>query len=77
MSFYFQQAIDVLLAFLGDPSLVLTHGVGSALCVAASTEYEYRRPITTRLALVSVYILSEIKTSYMQMLLPDTYVVWC
>ncbi|XP_052104362.1 ankyrin repeat and MYND domain-containing protein 1-like isoform X1 [Mytilus californianus] len=46
------QAIDVLLAFLADPSLVLTHGVGSALCVAASTEYEYRRPITTRLALI-------------------------
>jgi hypothetical protein len=52
--YFFKQAIDVLLAFLADPSLVLTHGVGSALCAAASTEYEYRRPINTRLALVSI-----------------------
>lgn len=48
------QAIDELLTFNCDPSLPLTHGVGSALCAATSTEYEYRRTnINQRLHLVS------------------------
>lgn len=46
------QAIDELLAYNADPSLPLTHGVGSALCVASSTEYEHRRSIQLRIQLV-------------------------
>ncbi|XP_062566386.1 ankyrin repeat and MYND domain-containing protein 1-like, partial [Saccostrea cucullata] len=46
-------AIDELLAYYCDPSLPLTHGVGSALCAATSTEYEYRRKnINQRLHLI-------------------------
>lgn len=45
-------AIDELLVFGNDVSLPLTHGVGSALCAATTTEYEYRRPITARLHLI-------------------------
>ncbi|XP_078310811.1 ankyrin repeat and MYND domain-containing protein 1-like isoform X2 [Crassostrea virginica] len=46
-------AIDELLNFHCDPSLPLTHGVGSALCAATSTEYEYRRKnISQRLHLI-------------------------
>ena len=45
-------AIDELLLFGNDVSLPLTHGVGSALCAATNTEYEYRRPISGRLQLV-------------------------
>lgn len=52
------QAIDELLNFHCDPSLPLTHGVGSALCAATSTEYEYRRKnISQRLHLVSIKLL--------------------
>lgn len=52
------QAIDELLTYNCDPSLPLTHGVGSALCAATSTEYEYRRKnINQRLHLVSICIL--------------------
>lgn len=51
------QAIDELLTYNCDPSLPLTHGVGSALCAATSTEYEYRRKnINQRLHLVSICI---------------------
>ena len=46
------QAIDELLSYGADPSLRLTHGVGTALCVATSTEYEHRRNINTRIQLV-------------------------
>lgn len=52
----FLQAIDELLSHGADPSLQLTHGVGSALCVASSTEYEHRRTVTQQLALVSIAI---------------------
>ncbi|CAL1536373.1 unnamed protein product [Lymnaea stagnalis] len=45
-------AIDELLQFGAEPSLPLTHGVGSALCVASSTEYEQRRSIQAREQLV-------------------------
>ncbi|XP_048745481.2 ankyrin repeat and MYND domain-containing protein 1-like isoform X4 [Ostrea edulis] len=46
-------AIDELLLYFCDPSLPLTHGVGSALCAATSTEYEYRRKnINQRLHLI-------------------------
>ncbi|XP_064614840.1 ankyrin repeat and MYND domain-containing protein 1-like [Liolophura sinensis] len=45
-------AIDELLFHGANPSLQLTHGVGSALCVASSTEYEHRRTVTQQLALI-------------------------
>lgn len=48
------QAITELLAFNADPCLPLTHGVGTVLCIAASTEYEARRTPDNRLKLVSV-----------------------
>ena len=48
------QAIDELLAYNADPCLPLTHGVGSALCVASSTEYEHRRNPDNRLKLVNI-----------------------
>jgi hypothetical protein len=47
------QAVDELLAFGADPCLPLTHGVGSALCVASTTEFEHRRAPNDRLLLVS------------------------
>ncbi|GFN73997.1 hypothetical protein PoB_000050300, partial [Plakobranchus ocellatus] len=45
-------AIDELLSFGADPSLPLTHGVGSALCVASSKEHEHRRTIQGQIHLV-------------------------
>ena len=51
------QAIDELLSYGADPSLVLTHGVGSALCVASSTEHEERRSIEGRIKLVHSSLL--------------------
>ncbi|XP_076453911.1 ankyrin repeat and MYND domain-containing protein 1-like isoform X2 [Babylonia areolata] len=49
-------AIDELLVYCADPSLPLTHGVGSALCVASSTEYEHRRSIQARIQLIDQLI---------------------
>ncbi|PVD19092.1 hypothetical protein C0Q70_21651 [Pomacea canaliculata] len=49
-------AIDKLLQYGADPSLTLTHGVGSALCVATSTEYEHRRTIQGRIQLIDQLI---------------------
>lgn len=48
---YFQ-VVDELLLYGADPSLYLTHGIGSVLCVAMSTQYEHRRSIGVRLHLV-------------------------
>ncbi|KAL4220009.1 metal ion binding [Mactra antiquata] len=45
-------SIDELLVYGNDVSLPLTHGVGSALCAATNTEYEYRRPISGRINLI-------------------------
>ncbi|XP_021351487.1 ankyrin repeat and MYND domain-containing protein 1-like isoform X4 [Mizuhopecten yessoensis] len=45
-------ALDELILFGADTSLALTHGVGSALCAATSTEYEHRRQINGRLQLI-------------------------
>ncbi|XP_052783756.1 ankyrin repeat and MYND domain-containing protein 1-like isoform X3 [Mya arenaria] len=45
-------AIDELLVFGKDVSLPLTHGVGSALCAATNTAYEYRRPMSARIHLI-------------------------
>merc|ERR1712154_468098 len=45
-------AVDELLLFGADPSLKLTHGVGSSLCVATSTEWEHRRTLQARIQLV-------------------------
>jgi len=44
--------IDELLGCEADPSLTLTHANGSALCVASSTEYEYRRSPEARIQLI-------------------------
>ncbi|KAK6167259.1 hypothetical protein SNE40_021334 [Patella caerulea] len=51
-------AIDELLTYGADPSLPLTHGFGSALCVATSTEYEHRRAIQARIQLVDKLVKS-------------------
>lgn len=51
-------AVDELLKNGANPSLSLTHGVGSALCVASSTEYEHRRPIQGRINLINKLIAS-------------------
>ncbi|CAG5117826.1 unnamed protein product, partial [Candidula unifasciata] len=45
-------AVDELITFGADPSLPLTHGLGSAMCVAASTQYEHRRTLSSRLQLI-------------------------
>ncbi|XP_069103770.1 ankyrin repeat and MYND domain-containing protein 1-like [Argopecten irradians] len=45
-------ALDELILFGANTSLALTHGVGSALCAATSTEYEHRRQINGRLQLI-------------------------
>ncbi|XP_075260391.1 ankyrin repeat and MYND domain-containing protein 1-like isoform X2 [Convolutriloba macropyga] len=44
--------IDELLDHEADPSLTLTHANGSALCVASSTEYEFRRSPEARIQLI-------------------------
>ena len=46
------QAVDELLAHHIDACQVLACGVGSALCVAASTQFENRRAPEKRIALV-------------------------
>ena len=52
------RAIDELLAYGADPNLPLTHGVGSALCQAASTEHEGRRTPQARLQLASLFFFT-------------------
>ncbi|KAH9509404.1 Ankyrin repeat and MYND domain-containing protein 1 [Bulinus truncatus] len=49
-------AVDELLSFGADPSQPLTHGVGSALCVANNPEFEHRRTIQARVQLVDKLI---------------------
>ena len=56
LSALYGQAIDELLAYGADPCLPLTHGVGSALCIASSTEFEHRRTPQARLALVGIIL---------------------
>ena len=51
----FVQGIDELLDHEADPSLTLTHANGSALCVASSTEYEFRRSPEARIQLVGIH----------------------
>ena len=50
--FYILQAIDELLKYKANPSLLLTHGNGNALCVASHTAYEHRRSPDGRIDLV-------------------------
>ena len=50
------QAIEELLLYGADPCLPLTHGVGSVLCIACSTEYDNRRTPEARIKLVSWYL---------------------
>ncbi|XP_070173269.1 ankyrin repeat and MYND domain-containing protein 1-like isoform X2 [Littorina saxatilis] len=49
-------AVDELLLYNADPSLALTHGVGNALCVSSSTDYEHRRSINGRIQLIDQLI---------------------
>ncbi|XP_013418534.1 ankyrin repeat and MYND domain-containing protein 1-like [Lingula anatina] len=49
-------AIDELLCYGANPSLSLTHGIGSALCVSTSTEFEHRRSPTGRIQLIDKLI---------------------
>lgn len=53
------KAVDTLLKHHADPSLSLTHGVGSALCSAVSFSAERRRKIVDRMRLVS-FVLRDI-----------------
>ncbi|XP_062901058.1 ankyrin repeat and MYND domain-containing protein 1 [Mobula hypostoma] len=50
------QAVDELLAHGADPNLPLTHGLRNALSVALSTEYEDKRSLQGRVALVTKLI---------------------
>ncbi|XP_071797994.1 ankyrin repeat and MYND domain-containing protein 1-like isoform X4 [Asterias amurensis] len=45
-------AIDELIAYGANPSLPLGNGIGSALCVATNTAYEFRRNAHQRIALI-------------------------
>ncbi|XP_072111836.1 ankyrin repeat and MYND domain-containing protein 1 isoform X2 [Mobula birostris] len=49
-------AVDELLAHGADPNLPLTHGLRNALSVALSTEYEDKRSLQGRVALVTKLI---------------------
>ena len=45
--------MDTLLRYKADPSLKLTHGLGSILCVATSFQAERRRTAQERMKLVN------------------------
>ncbi|KAJ8030902.1 Ankyrin repeat and MYND domain-containing protein 1 [Holothuria leucospilota] len=45
-------AVDELLHFDANPSLPLGHQIGSALCIASNTRYEFRRDPAQRIALI-------------------------
>ncbi|XP_059806448.1 ankyrin repeat and MYND domain-containing protein 1 isoform X1 [Hypanus sabinus] len=51
--------VDELLARGADPNLPLTHGLGNALSVALSTEYEDKRSLQGRVALVTKLIAAK------------------
>ena len=50
------QAVETLLKGNADPSLSLTHGVGSPLCAAVSFTAEKRRKIVDHIRLVGILI---------------------
>ena len=50
------QVVDTLLKYKADPSMKLTHGLGSILCVATSFQAERRRTSQERMKLVSKHL---------------------